>query len=162
MFYSELLQIAPETNCADDCYTFKNYYFPLSDDEDVMNKKKQSIKKRRNIEVFFEKPKKKRTSIISSCVGQASENGMSYISANDGDSCSATHLMKVEIYDMKNLKDVSPQDYWKYAETRVKYYVKSEDDKQYLSACDLVYNITKQIAGVKDCKKYFIEKGYKQ
>lgn len=106
--------------------------------------------------MFFEKPKKRKNSTNSSCVAQACDGGLSYISSNEGDSANAAYLIKIDVYDMKNLKNVLPLDYWKYADLRVKYYVQSDSDKNYQRTRDIVYNITKQIAEKKDCKKYFV------
>ncbi|XP_069364378.1 uncharacterized protein [Maniola hyperantus] len=154
-------------------FTYKHYYYPLNvpDDQDAsdstLNNKKTASKRSKpteqnNIDVFFEKPKKKRRTTISSSVAQATDGGLSYISSNDGDGVSASHLIKIDIYDMKNLEGVLPIDYWKYADLRLKYYVKSDADKFYHSTRDIIYNITKQIAGRHDCKKYFIDRDNKQ
>lgn len=150
-----------QTSIPDSDYTFKNYYFPtadLSDDDETQDppalKVKQNIAKR-NIDCFFEKPKKKRVRLQSSNIAQANGEGTSYISSNNDDGSSASHLIKIEVYEMKKLKDVQPIDYWKYADVRVKYYA-SEDDKHYRNVRDLIYNITKQVATKTDCTKYYI------
>ncbi|XP_039763080.1 uncharacterized protein LOC120636807 [Pararge aegeria] len=147
-------------NSPNDEYTLKHFYYPLniSDDQDMSDNKKTAMRRSNSIDAFFEKQKKKKRQSKSSCVAQASDGGLSYISSNDDDSISATHLIKIDIYDMKSLKDVSPLEYWKYADLRLKYYVESAGDKHYQSMRDIIYNITKQIAGKHDCKKYFIDR----
>lgn len=148
-------------------YTLKNYYYPinLSDDEETcmeptnLKAKKNGLKRINNsIEQFFEKPKKKKkSSNFSSSIGQATTDGTAYISSNDEGSSKATHFIKIEIYEIEKIKDVSPNEYWKYANVRVKYCAPSEEDKNYQYIRDVVYNITKQIAAKSDCKKYYIE-----
>lgn len=151
-----------------DEYTLKNYYYPLNisddhdDSESILNKKKNATKRSNNIDVFFEIVKKKKRSVNSSSVAIATDGGLSYISSNEGDSVNASHLIKIDVYDMKNLKEVSPLDYWKHADLRLKYYVKTDGDKHYQNIRDIIFNVTKQIAGKKDCKKYFVDNNKKQ
>lgn len=157
-----MLQITPDYD-----YTLKNYYYPdKSDDEDqnLAMKVKQNITKRSNksIDAFFEKAKKKKTVSYSSSVGQSNGEGTSYISTNCDDGSSASHLVKIEVYEMNRLKQVSPIDYWKHADVRVKYYVATEEDKHYQTARDLIYNVTKQVASKPGCTKFFVTMDKKQ
>lgn len=150
-----------------DDYTLKHYYYPinLSDDDEktedtvTLKNKKNGVKRpNNNIESFFEKPKKKKkASSFTSCIGQTTADGIAYISSNDEGSSNATHFIKIEIYETEKIKDVSPNEYWKYANVRVKYFAPSEEDKNYQHTRDVIYNITKQIATKSDCRKFFIE-----
>lgn len=146
-------------------YTLKDYYYPsnvvLTDGEEancdsVPLKTKKKLKRANNsIEAFFEKPKKKNVITHSSSVGQRMVGGTSYISTNRDEASSATHLIKIQVYDLKKVKDIAPDDLWKSAELRLKYYTQTEQDNHYVNTRDLIYNITKQIATTDDCKKYF-------
>lgn len=144
------------TNDSLDEYTLKNYYYPS--DEAVNIKTKRGFKRTGNdIETFFEKTNKKKTKSVSSCIGRRNGAGISYISTNQDDGSKATHLIKIEVFQMKKLKDVLPADYWKHCDLRVKYYAQSENDKNYNNTSDIIYSITKQIAEQPECKKFFIE-----
>lgn len=145
-------------------YTFKGYYFGDSFDaaepESSMplKTKKNFTKRRNNLDVFFERPKqKKKIAKQSSYVGQASGDGISYIASNDDDGLNADYFVKIEIYDMKKIRDIAPINYWKHADLRLKYYVSSEDDKYYQTTRDLLYNITKHLAEKDGCSKYYVE-----
>lgn len=151
-------------------YQFQNYYRPidLSDDENndsiVLKNKKNTLKRGSNnsIESFFEKSKKKKKTSLASTIAQADGEGTSCISVSMDDGSTPSHLVKIELYEMKKLKDIAPTDYWKHAAVRVKYYAQSEGDTHYQNTRDVIYNITKLIAGKKDCKKYFFETDNKQ
>lgn len=143
--------------------SFKNYYFTsLSEDDDIADCNVARSLRKRNIDSFFEKPKKRKPKVKSSHVSRASGNGVSYVSTNIDDGSTATHLIKIEVYDMKRLKNVPPMEHWKHADVRVKYYVATEDDKHYQNAGELIYNITKDVASNAECSKYFIESDGKQ
>ncbi|XP_052741477.1 uncharacterized protein LOC128198741 [Bicyclus anynana] len=146
-------------------FPMKTFYYPLdlSDEEDnsILNSKKTSTKRNNSIEVFFEKQKKRKKGGNSSSVARACDGGLSYISSGDGESADATRMIKIDVFDMKSLKGISPQDFWKYADLRLKYFVKSEDDKHYQSTQEIIYGITKQIAEKQGCKKYFIDRNPK-
>lgn len=108
-----------------------------------------------NIDIFFEQPKAKRKKTESSTVGQSCKGGgVSYLSTNNEDGNNSTHLMKIEIYDLKKLAKVPINERWKHADVRVKYYVQEKDNKHYRQAKDVIYSITKEIAESGDCKKY--------
>lgn len=144
-------------------YTLKNYYIADSPSDDetrdcVPLKITQNATKRTNdIEVFFEKPKKKKSAKQSSCVGQSNNGGVAYIATGEDDASNASHLVKIEVYEMSKIRDVPPTDYWKHTDVRVKYYAKSEDDKHYQTTRDLIYNITKQLSAKRGCAKFFVE-----
>lgn len=116
--------------------------------------KQNSEKRPKTIEKFFDNMKKRRALSRSSTVARATGDGYSYVAANNEH---ASHLIKIEIYDMKKIKDVLPVDQWKHADVRVRYYSPSEEDNTYLNINEVLYNITKQIAASGECKKYFIE-----
>ena len=153
-----LLQLS--SNNSFDC-TFKNYYYSnLSGDEaeEVAPMKIQKPKQKRacnDISGFFEKPKKQKKIILSSCVAQSNPEGTSYISTNSDDGSQASHFIKIELYDTKKLNGLPATEYWKNAEVRLKYYVQSERNELYESLRDIIYNITKEIAGSSQCKKSY-------
>ncbi len=88
-------------------------------------------------------------------MARAVKDGVSYISTNSDDGDQATHLIKIEMYDMKKLSKIPTSDHWKHATTRIKYYVKDYKDSIYDNTNGLVYNITKTIAESEKVKKYF-------
>lgn len=138
----------------------KNYYYGnLSDDEVRAPKplKIQTQKRTNNIDIFFDKPKKKQTTEYSSTVAQSTNGGTNYISSRVDDVSKITHLVKIDVYDVKKLRGIPNDQHWKFAETRIKYYAQTEDDDYYSNTKELVYNITKHIATKNDCKKYFID-----
>lgn len=148
--------------------TFKNYYYPEnqdqpSSDEDgtVGLKIRQAIAKKRpanSIDSFFERPKKK-TRVLkkSSNVSQSSADGVAYLSSGQDEAGYASHLIKIEVYDMEKIRNVAPADHWKHCDIRLKYYSASEDDIHVQSARDVIFNITKQLASKENSVKYFIE-----
>lgn len=135
--------------------TYKQYYFPTSDDEDTSPYPiKRDRPNNESLDEFFEEPpKKKKPKIQSSTVGRATKDGMAYISTNEDDGSTATHLIKIEIYEMKKLTNVPQSDHWKHADVRVKYYVNNKS-KHHQRTRQLIYNISKDITKVPDCKKY--------
>jgi hypothetical protein len=135
--------------------TFKHYYFPPSDDDTSLSPR-YSTKRPNNdsLDEFFEEPKKKRVKLNSSSVGRSTKDGgMSYISTNVDDGATATHLIKIEVYDMKKLATIDPEEHWKHADVRLKYYVNKQNN-HHRQTRGLIYNITKEISNSSDCKKY--------
>ncbi|XP_063361642.1 uncharacterized protein LOC134650639 [Cydia amplana] len=140
--------------------TFKNYYYGnVSDNETEVSKplKIRTQKRTNNIDVFFEKPTMKQAAEYSSTVAQLTNGGTNYISSRVDDVSKATHLIKIDVYDMKKLRGVPSDQHWKFANTRIKYYTQTEEDDYYSNTQELIYNITKHIATKNNCKKYFIE-----
>lgn len=142
--------------------TFKSYYFAASSDEETDDRliitKPKSLKRaasNNSINKFFDEPKtKKPKKGQSSTVGQTREGGMAYISTNTNDAATATHLIKLQVYDLKKLAKVPVNKHWKNADVYVKHYTKTADSV-YNHAMDLIYNITKEVAESPDCRKYF-------
>lgn len=140
-------------------YTMNHYYYDnISDNESEVIKplKIHTQKRISNIDAFFEKPKKKHAAEYSSTVAKFVKGGTNYISSLVEDASKATHLIKIDVYDMKKLRGVPNDQHWKFAETRIKYYTHTEEDEHYSDVQELVYKITKHIATKTDCKKYFI------
>lgn len=138
--------------------TYKYYYSPLSPQEESDNIVINNGEKRKSqsIDHFFEAQSKiRKRKLLSSTVARAARDGVSYISTNSDDGDQATHLIKIEIYDMKKLCKIPTTDHWKHASTRIKYYVKNNNDSIYDNTNALVYNITKTIAESEKVKKYF-------
>lgn len=146
----------------DEEYTFKNYYFPptspsLDDDETKESRKRQLVIDEPSIEAFFEGNKKikKQKKFMSSHVARVDKNGsVSYLSSGADDGTSATHLIKMEIYDLKKLANIPTNEHWKNADVRVKYYAKSAKNQHFQKTKALIFNVTEEIFGSKDCKKY--------
>lgn len=147
--------------------TFKQFYYnTVSDEEDTTNcvpyyLAKKSICKRprsslSNIDEFFpEEPPKKKKAKNSSNVGRMNkEGGTSYISTNTDDGVNATHLIKIDVFDVKKLCKIPPVQHWKHADVRVKYYCKELNNKNYESVKKIVYQITKEISESEDSKVY--------
>lgn len=128
--------------------TFKQYYYPLSDEELSQYKKNEE-----SIDDFFEEPKKKKTK-HSSTVGRSGKDCISYISTNKDDGSSATHLIKIDIYDMRKLENIPTSEHWKHADVRLKYYTKPHNDKYHKAIRGLIYSITKEVSTTPECKKY--------
>lgn len=143
-------------------YTLKGYYFNSAhyeDDKEVQEISASGKKTKRcansSIDQFFEKPKKQKKTILRSSSSQSGNGGTSYISMPA--SQNASHLIKIEVYDVNKLKDIPKEEHWKHVDVRVKYYAQSENDKNLKNSRDIIYNITKQISENIDCKKYFFD-----
>lgn len=137
----------------------KNYYYNnLSDDEAQCSKPLiiQAQKRTNNIDAFFDKPKKKQATEYSSTVAKSTNGGTNYISSRVDDVTKITHVVKIDVYDIKKLRGIPNDQHWKFADTRIKYYTQGEEDDFYSNTKELIYNITKDIATKNDCKKYFI------
>lgn len=138
----------------------KNYYYGhLTDDEiqDPKPLKIQTQKRANNIDGFFDKPRKKQATEYSCTVAHSTNGGTNYISSRVDDVSKTTHLVKIDVYDMKKLRGVPNDQHWKFADTRIKYYTQSEEDDHYSNTKEIIYKITKHIAAKNDCKKYFID-----
>lgn len=102
---------------------------------------------------LFELPKAK-TKKLSSTVSRAhKEGGTAFLSTNADDAANASHLIKIEIYDMKKLASVPQAQHWKHATMRIKYYT-DEKSEAYKDVNKIMYNISKQISKTENCKKY--------
>ncbi|RVE41968.1 hypothetical protein evm_013377 [Chilo suppressalis] len=151
-------------NSFDEPNTFKHYYFPLSESEGscetsiLKNKTLKRTASNASINEFFDEAKPKKTQKkTSSTVGRAQKCGnTAYISTNMDDAAGSTHLIKIEVYDLRKLAKIPNSEHWKHADVCVKYYSK-DSDKNYNQNKELIYSITKDIANIKDCKKYFFK-----
>ncbi|KAI5651496.1 hypothetical protein NE865_00740 [Phthorimaea operculella] len=111
--------------------TYKQYYFPTSDDEDSPYPLKRQNTE--TLDEFFndvQVPKKKKN-IRATTVGRATKEGMTYISSNEDDGAKATHLIKIEVIDLKKVANISTADYWKHVDVRVKYYVQPKQTSKF-------------------------------
>ncbi|GBP22440.1 NPC intracellular cholesterol transporter 1 [Eumeta japonica] len=105
--------------CVNNENTFKAYYYSaLSDEEDTMDPNKIGTHKRtsKSINEFFESTHKKGKAKTSSTVGQAVNGGISYLSTNGDDFITASHLIKIEVYELQKLKKIPPTELWKHAD----------------------------------------------
>lgn len=155
--------------------TYKQYYFPLSDDEDqqlpsnaakrTSTEDEESIDDQKqspsygtkrtadnSIDEFFVESKKKKF-MRSSTVGRTCNNTMSYISTNVDDGLNASHLIKIEVFDEKKLANVPKADHWKHADVRIKYYAKPTD-ALHKKTRGLIYQLTRDISNSTECKKF--------
>lgn len=150
--------------------TFKQFYYnTVSDEEDTTNcvpyyLAKKSICKRprsslSNIDEFFpEEPPKKKKAKNSSNVGRMNkEGGTSYISTNTDDGVNATHLIKIDVFDVKKLCKIPPVQHWKHADVRVKYYCKELNNKNYECEKNCLSNHQRDI-GIRRQQSIFIQK----
>jgi hypothetical protein len=147
--------------------TFKNFYYPENHDDStdeegtVGLKVKQALAKKRpanNIDSFFERPKKKtKAKVKSSNVSKTTSDGVTYLSSGQEDAGYASHLIKIELYDMEKIRNMAPADHWKHCDIRLKYYSCTDDDSNIQSVRDVIFNITKQLASKENCVKYFID-----
>ncbi|XP_045780936.1 uncharacterized protein LOC123878003 [Maniola jurtina] len=94
--------------------TYKQYYFPANlVEEETQNllidhemPSKKMKRKSENIDIFFESSPKNKNK-TSSTVARANKDGsISYISTNSNDGATATHLIKLEVYDLKKLAKI--------------------------------------------------------
>lgn len=90
-------------------------------------------------------------------MSQATAEGVAFIKSNQDDGAYASHLIKIEVYDMEKIKKIPPTEQWKHADVRVKYYANSEDDENVQKSRDVIYNITKQLAAKSDCANFVID-----
>lgn len=142
--------------------TFKQYYYqPTLSDEDTTDNliiNNQTPKRKRedeqNIDELFNcaKNKTKKQSQCSS-VSRAQANGsVAYMTTNADVTSASTHLLKIEVYDLKKIAKIPSSQHWKHAQTRVKYYL-NETNQNFLSMKQTIYNITKEISMTDTCKK---------
>jgi hypothetical protein len=147
--------------------TFKHYYYPENQDDTtdeegtVGLKVKEALAKKRpanNIDSFFERPKKKtKVKVNSSNVSKTSTDGVSYLSSGKDDAGYASHIIKIEVFDMEKIRDVAPAEHWKHCDIRLKYYSCGDNDSNVQSVRDVIFNITKQLASQENNVKYFID-----
>lgn len=135
--------------------TYKQYYYPLSEDDDITTPMQYATKRPAtdSIDKFFEGSKKKKVIKRSSIVGRAIKDGIAYLSTNADDGGTATYLIKMEIYDLKKLVNIDPQQHWKHADVRVKYYC-DKTNAHHDHTQSLIYEITKEISESSNCKKF--------
>lgn len=143
--------------------TYKQYYFSTSDDEPTSPypiKIRERSKSSDSLNEFFQEPPKiKKTKLHSSSVGRATNDGTSYLTTNEDDGSNATHLIKIEIFELKKLVDIPPEEHWKYADVRVKYYnKKNSKNSHHQITRKLVHSITKEISSAPNLKKYHFKK----
>lgn len=119
----------------------------------VENLKRKREQEETNLDSFFNfsKNKKKKLSQCSS-VSRSEPNGsVAYLSA-PSDTLTSTHLIKIEVYDLKEIEKIPQSQHWKHAKTRVKYYT-SQNNDIYDKISKTIYNITKEISVKESCKK---------
>lgn len=163
-FYTYFIFLSSQLTCCigntvencDEENTYKQYYFPSSDDDDSpypLNKRQNT----ESLDEFFDEvqaPKKKKK-IRATTVGRATKEGMTYISSNEDDGARATHLIKIEIIDLKKVANISTTDYWKHADVRVKYYVQPKQaSTHHQQVRQLIYKMTKELSQSPKSNKY--------
>lgn len=145
--------------------TFKSYYYPSDVEDDSFihkNEHSNNSRKRTNsneIDVFFEEANKKKRK-TSSTVARAYNDGVSYISTNQDDLNHASHLIKIEVYNLKKLAKIPTNHHWKHADVRLKYYTKANENQNFERTKNAIFHITKEISEANECKKYFIKNGH--
>lgn len=157
-----MLQIPRSTNDCDVVFeenTYKHYYYPPSDDEDLTPYQQTGHKRTNNesIDEFFaESSRKKAKAKRSSTVGRPNKDSISYVSTNTDDGATATHMIKIDVYELKKLENVDQADHWKHADIRVKYFTKSCNDNIHKKTRQIIYEVTKTISNSPECRKYTI------
>lgn len=105
-----------------------------------------------NIDNFFDQSKKKKK--LSSSVSRSTDGGTNYLTTNKEDAADATHLVKIEIYDLMKITKVCVDEQWKYADVRAKFYCNNSENIL-KDTKKLVYQITKDVSTTNGSKKYF-------
>lgn len=123
--------------------TFKSYYYGSDHDEETIclsqTTKRRGSTQETNIDQFFDLAPKKRVKKCSSTVGRFSENGISYISTNQENGAQASHLLKIEIYDLKKIEKVPLERQWKHADVRLKCYMGDSKLRGIFNGNDKIY-----------------------
>ncbi|KAJ0178598.1 hypothetical protein K1T71_005373 [Dendrolimus kikuchii] len=136
--------------------TFKQYYYQTLSDEDSSNidnlsivkdspKQKRKRDEEESLDKFFEFSKNKKKKQCSSVSRAQPNGGVAYLSTNREDACSSTHLIKIEVYELKTLAKIPSSEHWKNATIRIKYYT-DDKNKHFESIKKTAYNITKEIS----------------
>ncbi|KAJ0171631.1 hypothetical protein K1T71_005667 [Dendrolimus kikuchii] len=97
--------------------TFKQYYYQTLSDEDSSNidnlsivkdspKQKRKRDEEESLDKFFEFSKNKKKKQCSSVSRAQPNGGVAYLSTNREDACSSTHLIKIEVYELKTLAKI--------------------------------------------------------
>lgn len=143
--------------------TFKQFYYSsaLSDEEtsDNLIIEKDSLKRKpdEDLDTFFTFGKTKKIKRLqSSSVSRAQPNGVAYISTNQDDILTSTHLIKIEIYDLKKIAKIPIVQRWKHASTRIKYYA-NDANVNSESIKNTIFDITKEIASKESSKNMFFK-----
>lgn len=68
-----------------------------------------------------------------------------------------THLIKIQIFDMKKLVNLNSVEHWKYVDVQVNYYVKPESNKHHQKTRGLVNSNTRELSKSPNCKTYNIK-----
>lgn len=137
--------------------TYKQYYYGSDDDIEVLSingaKRKRNHTSTESLDDLFEIPQIKKKKLSSTVSRAHGEEGVVYLSTNADDGINSSHLIKIEIYDLKKLSKIPQQQHWKYADVRVKYYADSVN-MNVVNTKKIIYNITKEISNTNNCKKY--------
>lgn len=147
-------------NSFNEVNTFKQYYYADESSNDlIIDRESPKLKRKRenaveNFDELFEVNKNKKKKQSSSVSRAHPEGGLAYITTNTDDGILSTHLIKIEIYDLKKLSKLPAKEHWKHADIKVKYYV-DESHKYYEKTKNIVYQITQEVAKVESCKKMF-------
>lgn len=92
------------------------------------------------------KPTTRRRKQSSTLERRTKEGKKHYISTKADDGSSATHLIKIEIYDLKKLSQVPVSQRWKYATVKAKYYSKGVRNKHLKLAKKMLVNMADEIS----------------
>lgn len=76
-----------------------------------------------------------------------------FVSTNEDDELNSSHLIKIEVYDLKKISKIPTNEHWKNTETRIKLYT-SKTNKNFEPIQRLIFDLTKEICTTENCKKY--------
>ncbi|KAJ0169184.1 hypothetical protein K1T71_015311 [Dendrolimus kikuchii] len=133
--------------------TFKQYYYQTLSDEESSNtdnlsivkdspKQKRKRDEEESLDKFFEFSKNKNKKQCSSVSRAQPNGGVAYLSTNREDACSSTHLIKIEVYELKTLAKIPSSEHWKNATIRIKYY--TDDKTNILKASKRLHTISQK------------------
>lgn len=110
-----------------------------------------------NLDELFDFSKNKKKKKQSSSVSKSSNGGVAFITTNKDDASNASHLIKIEIYDLSEIAKLPASDHWKNTKMRIKYYT-TEKNKIFDEINKAIYNITKEISSEDSSKKMLFNK----
>lgn len=135
------------------CFKPYNYYKSLSEDDETSI---STIKHKRTLDDLFvqeSEPKRKKVILPSTVARSIKEGTINYISSNKNDGEESDLMIKIEVYNLKKIKEIPTSQQWKNADIRIKYYTKNNSDTNN-QIKSIVYNITKEISETDSVKHY--------
>lgn len=155
-----LLQNSFNINELNEGNTYKDFYYATLNDEDTQELEivsEEPTKRRKSndsLDLLFDMPTTKKRKILSSTVSRGQRGGGNlFLTTNGDEGARSTHLIKIEVFDMRKISKIPPNEHWKHSEYKIKYYT-NDSNKNYQSTKKNIYNMAQEISAVKTCKKY--------